>query len=66
MLLILAWCWTLKGMPFHAAKMVPICDLSHKPQFSESDYESGDGMITAVWGPPLWHVLHTISFNYPV
>ena len=30
------------------------------------DYESNDGMVTAIWGPPLWHVLHTISFNYPV
>ena len=23
-------------------------------------------MLTSVWGPNLWHVLHTISFNYPV
>ena len=23
-------------------------------------------MLTAVWGPPLWHTLHTISFNYPI
>ena len=23
-------------------------------------------MITSIWGPPLWHFLHTISFNYPV
>ena len=23
-------------------------------------------MMTAIWGPALWHVLHTISFNYPV
>ena len=22
-------------------------------------------MLTTVWGPPLWHVLHAISFNYP-
>jgi hypothetical protein len=34
--------------------------------FNENDYNSGDGMITSVWGPPMWHVLHTISFNYPV
>lgn len=34
--------------------------------FSKSDYESNDGMLTYIWGPPLWHVLHTISFNYPV
>ena len=23
-------------------------------------------MLTAVWGPSMWHALHTISFNYPV
>jgi hypothetical protein len=34
--------------------------------FNEEDYKSGDGMMTSVWGPPLWHSLHTISFNYPV
>lgn len=34
--------------------------------FTEKDYNSGDGMLTSVWGPPLWHTLHTISFNYPV
>ena len=34
--------------------------------FVEEDYVSGDGMLTAVWGPSLWHSLHTISFNYPV
>jgi hypothetical protein len=34
-------------------------------QYSEEDYNSNDGMLTAVWGPALWHTLHTISFNYP-
>jgi hypothetical protein len=23
-------------------------------------------MMTSVWGPAAWHLLHTISFNYPV
>lgn len=23
-------------------------------------------MLTSVWGPTLWHYLHTMSFNYPV
>ncbi len=40
--------------------------MSKKYIFSESDYNSGDGMMTSVWGPPMWHVLHTISFNYPL
>jgi len=34
--------------------------------FKKKDYNAGDGMITSVWGPPLWHYLHTMSFNYPV
>ena len=37
-----------------------------KKVFSELIYNSGDGMLTSVWGPPMWHTLHTISFNYPV
>ena len=37
-----------------------------KKVFNNNDYNSGDGMLTAVWGPSLWHTLHTISFNYPV
>ena len=36
------------------------------PVFSQDDYNSGDGMLTTVWGPSLWHYLHTMSFNYPV
>ena len=23
-------------------------------------------MVSAIWGPPFWHILHTISFNYPI
>lgn len=23
-------------------------------------------MITSIWGPGMWHFLHTMSFNYPV
>lgn len=34
--------------------------------YNEQDYTSNDGMLTTVWGPPMWHVLHTMSFNYPV
>jgi len=33
--------------------------------YTEDDYKSGDGMLTAVWGPSIWHFLHTMSFNYP-
>jgi hypothetical protein len=34
--------------------------------FSDSEYNSNDGMLTSVWGPSMWHYLHTMSFNYPV
>ena len=34
--------------------------------FSKKHYNSGDGMLTTIWGPNMWHYLHTISFNYPV
>ncbi len=34
--------------------------------FTKIEYNSSDGMLTSVWGPSLWHSLHTISFNYPI
>jgi len=34
--------------------------------FTKKDYNAGDGMLTSVWVPPMWHYLHTMSFNYPV
>ena len=37
-----------------------------KKIYTKKDYKSGDGMLTSVWGPSLWHYLHTMSFNYPV
>lgn len=37
-----------------------------KITFTDNDYSSSEGMLTSIWGPTLWHFLHTISFNYPV
>ena len=37
-----------------------------KRVFTKGDFYSGDGFLTTVWGPAQWHMLHTISFNYPV
>jgi len=34
--------------------------------FKKKDFLSGDGMLTTVWGPSMWHFLHIMSFNYPV
>lgn len=33
--------------------------------YTKKDFKSGDGMLTSVWGPSMWHYLHTMSFNYP-
>ena len=37
-----------------------------QPVFNKTHFNSGNGMLTTVWGPSMWHCLHTISFNYPV
>ena len=37
-----------------------------KYTFTRKEYMSGDGMMTSIWGPAMWHALHTISFDYPV
>ena len=34
--------------------------------FSTKDFSDADGMLVSIWGPALWHSLHTMSFNYPV
>jgi len=34
--------------------------------YKKTDYNSNDGMLTSVWGPSMWHYLHTMSFNYPI
>jgi hypothetical protein len=37
-----------------------------KNVYTDNEYNSNDGMLTSVWGPGMWHYLHTMSFNYPV
>lgn len=34
--------------------------------FGDAEYASGNGMITTVWGPAMWHFLHAMAFNYPI
>ena len=36
-----------------------------KRVYTKKHFKSGDGMLTTVWGPSLWHYMHTLSFNYP-
>ena len=33
--------------------------------YTNKHFQSNDGMLTSVWGPGMWHYLHTMSFNYP-
>jgi Erv1 / Alr family len=48
-------------------KKVRTDSINEKEQFfSKDDYDSNNGMMTSIWGPPTWHMLHCISFNYPV
>lgn len=35
-------------------------------RYTRRHYESNNGMMTNVWGPSTWHLLHTLSFNYPL
>ena len=37
-----------------------------KNVFTKKHFNAGDGMLTTVWGPSLWHYLHIMSFNYPI
>ena len=39
---------------------------ANKRIFTKKQYNSGDGMLTSIWGPSMWHYLHTVSFNYPI
>ena len=39
---------------------------TRKRIFNKEDYKSNDGMLTSIWGPGMWHFLHSMSFNYPV
>jgi hypothetical protein len=34
--------------------------------FTRKHFNSKEGMLTSVWGPGLWHYMHTMSFNYPL
>jgi hypothetical protein len=39
---------------------------TQKRTFTKKDFNSGDGMVTKIWGPVFWTAIHTMSFNYPV
>jgi hypothetical protein len=33
--------------------------------YDSNDFNDKNGMLTTIWGPGMWHFLHTMSFNYP-
>lgn len=37
-----------------------------KKNYTQEDYNPNNGIMTSIWGPPTWHLLHCISFNYPI
>lgn len=47
-------------------RLIPQRNNKKTRAFTKKDFNSGDGMLTTVWGPSMWHFLHTMSFNYPV
>jgi hypothetical protein len=47
-------------------KVIKKTQKNRKHVFSKENYNSGDGMLTSVWGPSMWHYLHIMSFNYPI
>jgi hypothetical protein len=49
-----------------AMRLIPRTAAKKTRAFTKKDFHSGDGMLTTVWGPSMWHFLHTMSFNYPV
>jgi hypothetical protein len=49
-----------------AMRLIPRTSVKKTRAFTKKDFHSGDGMLTTVWGPSMWHFLHTMSFNYPV
>ena len=50
----------------HTRKNKNTHNKTKKRIFKKTDFSSGDGFLTSIWGPPMWHYLHTMSFNYPV
>ena len=47
-------------------RLIPRTAAKKTRAFTKKDFNSGDGMLTTVWGPSMWHFMHTMSFNYPV
>ncbi len=39
---------------------------SNNRVFSDTHFNSNDGIMTGIWGPSLWHTLHCIGSNFPV
>lgn len=40
-------------------------DVTFAETFTENDFQSNDGMQSAIFGPAFWMTIHMASFNYP-
>ena len=47
-------------------KTIKVSNKQPSIKFDKIHYMSNQGMQTNLWGPPLWHCIHVISYNYPV
>ena len=47
-------------------KNIEIIKNRTKKIYNTKDYKSGDGMLTSIWGPSLWHFLHNMNSGFPV
>ena len=54
------------GSGMQTASGTPATEADFASRFTEADFNSGNGMQTAIWGPIFWAAIHTVSFNYPV
>ena len=57
---------TTKNTKIKSKRMKKRMKKTRKRVYSRKDYNSGDGMLTSIWGPSMWHYMHVMSFNYPV
>jgi hypothetical protein len=52
--------------PKNKTKKTRLLKGGNESVYQKDDFNASDGMLVTVWGPSMWHFLHTMSFNYPV
>ena len=41
-------------------------DIQHTSSTKEYENNENNGLLTKIWGPPMWETMHCISFGYPI